>query len=225
MFQKTGKLIILIIGLICLADLSVFAQTEISINNRPLQDFAQLVNQKVSAKEVDLNAEFLVEMEGVFTKNGKLDLKQTKFTKSEGDKQIVDIAKTAIEAVNDSGWLGYIKELGITKVFVKAQQDKGNIAFVLKGEMLNDSKARLSAVALNFMLKMAVQQKKQIIEKNNPEIAGNFTTEQNRGDEIRLLESLNSSSEGKFFVINFSVAQGVKQEMIERRLKELNEQN
>jgi hypothetical protein len=218
MFQKTGKFLILVIGLICLAGLSVFAQTEISINKHPLRDFAQFVNEKVTAKEVDLNAEFLIELEGVLNKTGKFDIKQTKFTKSEGDKQIVDIAKTAIEAVNDSGWLVYLKELGVSKIFVKFQQDKENITVNIKSEMESNNRANAITSMVRTLLMIGKLKKQQ-------EIEGMITNKASLTDEIRLLESLNSSSEGKFFVLNFSMAQGVKQEMIERRLKELNEQN
>jgi hypothetical protein len=225
MFQKTGKFLILIIGLICTADLSVFAQTESLINKRPLQDFAKMVNEKVAAKEIDLNAEFLVEMEGVLTKNGKLDLKQTKFTKSEGDEKLVNVAKQAIESVNDGGWLGYLKQLGVTKVFVKFRQDKENISVSIKSEMESNSRANTTASAVKMLLMAGRQHKKQIIEKNNPEIAGNKSTEQNRSDEIHLLESLKSSSDGNFFVLNFLMTQSIKQEMIERRLKEINVKN
>jgi hypothetical protein len=208
MFQKTGKLIILIIGLICIADLSVFAQTEITINKRPLRDFARFVNEKVIAKEVDLNEEFLVELEGVLRKDGHFDIKQTKFTKSEGDKKIVDIAKNAIEAISDSGWLGYLSNIGVEKIKVSLSQDKQTFRTIIDGEQPTAEKARIISSAFNTLLKFAV-----MLDKDNSKKLGT--------DEKFLLSNTKAASEGNNFILKIEIPKVTFQEMIDRKLQEV----
>jgi hypothetical protein len=207
MFQKTGKLIILIIGLICLADLSVFAQTEISLNKRPLQDFAQFVNQKVTAKEVDLNDEFLVELEGVLGKDGRFDIKQTKFTKNEGNKQIVDVAKEAIEALGDSGWLGYLRNLGVEKIKVSLSQDKQTFRTIILSGHPNQNKANTISSGFRFLISTAL-----LMDKTSDRKLGE--------DEKLLLSSSKATSEGNNFILKIEIPKVLFQEMVNRKLQE-----
>ncbi len=61
--KKFGKSVFLACGLLLmLAALPVLAQKNVEINKKPLRDFADLVNQKIAGKKVDLNAPFSVEL-------------------------------------------------------------------------------------------------------------------------------------------------------------------
>ena len=94
--------------------------SEITINKVPLQKLGSDVKVKFDKKEIDLNQNFTVIADGVLTKDGKLDVTTDKKTgqpksrilKSDGDPQMVEIAKQAIAAVGDSGWLGYLRNHG-----------------------------------------------------------------------------------------------------------------
>ncbi len=208
MLKKTGKLIILVISLICLADLSVFAQTEITINKHLLQDFAENVKGKVDAKEIDLNAEFSVELEGVLSKDGHFDIKQTKFTKSDGDKQIVDIAKNAIEAVGDSGWLGYLRNLGIEKIKVSLSQDKQDFRAIISSEQPNQNKANTISSSFRALISLAL-----LMDKTSDKKLG--------ADEKLLLSNSKVTSEGNNFILKIEIPKVSFQEMISRKLQEV----
>src|SRR5687768_8765744 len=121
--RKFLKQISFICGLLLLlAAFPVFAQEkhsdEIVVNKKPLQDWASFLFDKIEKNEVDLTQSFLVELDGELTKEGKLDKQKSKFIRTEGDVQMVEIAKRAIEAFHDSGMFNYLLNLGIKKVNV-----------------------------------------------------------------------------------------------------------
>jgi hypothetical protein len=207
MLKKTGKSLILVIGLICLAGLSVLAQTEISINKHPLRDFAQFVNEKVAAKEVDLNDEFLVELEGVLGKDGRFDIKQTKFTKNEGNKQIVDVAKEAIEALGDSGWLGYLRNFGVEKVKVSLSQDKQTFRTTILSEEPTRNRANTIASGFRVLISSVL-----LMDKTSDRKLGE--------DEKLLLSSSKVTSEGNNFILKIEIPKVLFQEMVNRKLQE-----
>jgi hypothetical protein len=209
MFQKTGKSLILVIGLICLAGLSVFAQTEISINKTPLRDFAQFVNEKVTAKEVDLNAEFLVELEGILKKDGHFDIKQTKFTKSEGDEKIIEVAKNAIEAINDSGWFGYLSNIGVEKIKVSLSRDKQTFRTIILSEQPTQNRANTIASGFRFLISTALLMDKT----SNKNLSA---------DEKLLLSNTKAVSEGNNFILKIEIPKVLFQEVIGRKLQEVN---
>ncbi len=208
MRQKTGKLIFLIISLICLADLSVFAQTEITINKRPLQDFAQYIKTQVDAKEVDLNAEFSIELESILSKDGHFDIKQAKSIKSDSDKQIVEVAKNAIEAVGDSGWLGYLRNLGIEKIKVSLSQDKQDFRAIISSEQPNQNKANTISSSFRALISLAL-----LMDKTSDKKLG--------ADEKLLLSNSKVTSEGNNFILKIEIPKVSFQEMVSRKLQEV----
>jgi hypothetical protein len=209
MFQKIGKCLFLIICLICLAGLSVFAQSaaekEAGINKRPLKDFARLVSDKVTANKIDLTEEFSIEIESFLTKQGKLDAKRTKFQKTEGNENLVEIAKQAIQAVSDSGWLGYLQKLGVDKINVKLSQDKEIVKVIIACEQTSQEKARITSSAFNALLKLVVLSKKQ-----------NYQTISNT--ENMLLNGTKVTSEENRFIINFELPKSSVEMMIRDEL-------
>jgi hypothetical protein len=209
MLKKNGKSLILVIGLICLAGLSVFAQTEISINKTPLRDFAQFVNEKVTAKEVDLNAEFLVELEGILKKDGHFDIKQTKFTKSEGDEKIIEVAKNAIEAINDSGWFGYLSNIGVEKIKVSLSRDKQTFRTIILSEQPTQNRANTIASGFRFLISTALLMDKT----SNKNLSA---------DEKLLLSNTKAVSEGNNFILKIEIPKVLFQEVIGRKLQEVN---
>lgn len=184
-------------------------QNEIIINKMPIRDFGRYVVEKLKKDEVDLNAPFVVEFESVLGKEGKLDSKLSKFTKTEGDEKLVEIVKYAIAAVNDSGYLQYLQQIGGKKGFVSIQQDKDNFSVSIKSELVSDTEAKKLATGFNSVLQIAKYRKQRI------------GADENDKDELRLLEFALVKSEGKFLMLNFVMPQTVKQELINRKLNEL----
>lgn len=184
--------------------MSTDAINAVEINKKPLTDFADLVAIKWEAKEVDLNQPFLLVMNGVITKDGKLDREKSKFDLSQqkGDAKMIEIAKGAVEALGDSGFLTYLQVQGIDKITATVMQDDKDVKVLIIStqktvERANTVSSILSAVIVGGKLKA-----------------------ENPSDERTLLDAAKSIADGKNFVLQFAIPKSVAQEMINRKLKE-----
>ena len=110
--KKIVQIVFLACGLLLtVAAFPVFAQEEkVEINKMLFNNFVQIIKQKVDAGKIDLTESFSIELEGVLNKDGKLDAKKSKFTRSEGDAAMIEIGKSFIEAVGDSGFFRHLKD-------------------------------------------------------------------------------------------------------------------
>lgn len=180
------------------------AASKIEINKKPLTDFADEVAVKWSAKEIDLNQPFLVIMNGVLTPEGKLDREKSKFdaAKQKGDQKMIDTAKLAIEAVGDSGFLTYLKSLGVDKFALTLVQDDTQITAIISAPQKNENDAKTIASGLNGYISLGK------------------TTVENPSDERLLLDNAKVVADGKNLILNFVMPKPVAQEMINRKLKE-----
>lgn len=174
----------------------------IEINKKPLKILAGSISEKVKKNEVDIAAPFIVVAEGVLGKDGKFDLTKTVFTKNEGDEKMVAVAKEAMQAVNDSGWLSYLKALGNKKVVFSIQQDQDKITVLIQSEVDTEQKAASVASGLNTIISIGKLANKET-------------------DEGILLSGAIVTNQGKTFVLNFSLPQDIAQPMIKRKLAEV----
>lgn len=143
-----------------LATLSIFGQTDKDdfnqkFNKRPLQDFADGLNVQLDSGKVDLDKPFSITVDGYLTKDGRLDIKRTRFTKSEGDLQMVEIAKQAVEAVSDSNILSYLQQLGVEKVKIVFSQNESEVQASIVSEMPTEEKARTISSGLSGLFAIA----------------------------------------------------------------------
>lgn len=182
--------------------LSAIGDFNAKFNKKPLQDFADEVIIKTDgAEKIDLTKPFMVEVQGVLNKEGKLDLKQTRFVDDDGDPKMVDVAKAAIEAVNNSGLLSYLRDQGVEKItFVLEQNDK-ELTAVIRGELPNESKAKTVSSGLRGLLAIAKVT--------------------NRDDDLKkLMDAANFGNQDKNFVMNFALPKKDAHEMINKKLQE-----
>lgn len=202
------KLIGVMSCLLVLATLSIFGQGD-NVNNRfnrkPLQDFADNLNQKLDKGDVDLDKPFSVTLEGYLAKEGrfdlsKFDLKRTKFTKSEGDEKIVAVAKDAIVAVSDSELLTYLRDLGVEKFKVVFLQNENDISVVMSSEMLNESKARTLASGFNILINGAKMNVKETEVK-------------------AMLNATKFSTQTNNFIINFTMPKTEAHQLLKNELQ------
>ena len=152
-----NKINLLFCGVVLmLAAFPVLAQDiqapEYVINEKPLRDFADLLRQKIDNK-VDLNAPFIVELESVLDKNGRLDAGKSKFIRSDGNEEIVDIAKSAIEAINNSGFLIYLRDFNAGKINLSLVQNESQTYAVIVLEQISPEKAKTAVSGFNTLLK------------------------------------------------------------------------
>lgn len=191
------------IAVIMLAAFPVFAQdySGIEINRKPLRDFTDLVIDRLQKNELVLSDNFLVEVEGELDQNGKFDPQKTKYIRAEGKEQIVNAAKSAVEAVNDSGMFGYLKQLGAKKINLVFSQDDAQIYAVINFQLDSDRRAKSTKSMLDLLL---------AVSKTNSK----------NDDEKALLNATIISPNDKTVTIKTSVEKSVGQEMIQRKLNE-----
>ncbi len=178
--------------------------TAVEINRKPLTDFADDVVAKWDAKEVDLDKPFTIVLNGVLTADGRLDREKSKFdvAKQAGDPEMIDVAKAAMEAVGDSGFLTYLKNLDVDRVTVTLVQDDEKITALVSSMQKTPEKAKTVASGLSFAIMVGK------------------STVRNPSDERTLLDGAKVTAEGNSFVLNFAIPKPVAQEMITRKLKE-----
>lgn len=181
-------------------DLASMPVAEDIINKKPLQDFGDDVLDKVTAKKVDLAKPFMVVMQGAITKEGKFDPKKSGYLKTGGDEEMINVAKSAIEAIGDSGLLTYLEKLGVENVNFTLVQDDKQIYAIITSEQKNENRAKLVSSGLN-----------NIISIGKPTIK--------EADTLTLLNAAKIEAQGKNFVMNFSLEKTIAQELINRQLQ------
>jgi hypothetical protein len=188
---------------------------EVVINKAPLKTFAADVKTKVLKKEVDLSQNFKVIANGVINKDGKLVINLDKKTKkpvliAEGNEQMVEVAATAIAAIGDSGWLGYLRNQDIEKINFTVVQDNDNLQVIITSDLTTPERANTVTSGLNGVIQAAF-----FADKNNIKKLGE--------DEKVLLSNakvLVNPDNKKQFVLNFVLPKQTAQEMITRKLNE-----
>jgi hypothetical protein len=189
------------IAVITLAAFPVFAQDKPEINRKPLNDFTDLVINRLQTGQLVLSDNFLVEVEGELDKNGKFDLQKTKYIRAEGNEESVNTAKSAFEAVSDSGVFGYFTQLGAKKINLIFAQNDEQIYTVINFELDSARRAKSAKSVFDLALMMS----KQTLKNE---------------DEKVLLNATIVSVNDKTVTIQTSVEKSVGQEMIQRKLTE-----
>ncbi len=182
------------------------------INKRPFKDLGNLVNDLKAKNAINLETPFLVNAKGKLTKDGKLDPKTFKFvqaTSSDPDHKMIEIVKEGIEAINDSGYLNYLKDLSGKDLDLLVQQNDQTLSAVIQSEMESETRAKSITSGLKFLIGLKKGQ------KESP------TADQNDKDDLLLLNGATVVADGKKVVITFTVPKDVVQQMIQRKLDEL----
>lgn len=178
-------------------------------NNQPLKDYADVISAKANPEDpkqtkVDLKQAFTVVMDGVLTKEGNLDTKKSKFVKGEGSQEMIDVAKGAIEAVNNSGLLKYLqdeKNPKDVKINFAFTQNDENLTAVIRVDKANEALARTFSSGFKLLIDIAKINVKE--------------------EEVQtLMKAAKFSSEGKSFILNFSIPKEDAHKMINQKLQE-----
>ncbi|CAN5641353.1 hypothetical protein BH24ACI2_BH24ACI2_02660 [soil metagenome] len=185
------------------------AVAEVEINKKPFEDLGDALNDKLAKKEVDLSKPFTVVLDGTITADGKLDSnpKKSRFIKLEGDKEMINVAKDALQAVGDSGFLGYLKNNGIDRVNFTMMQDDKQIYIIIISDQKTSEKAGTVASGFNTLLsgiKFADQNGLKKLDENSKTLVNNSKV----------------TNDGKNFVLNFTLPKQDAQNLINRSLKE-----
>lgn len=181
-------------------DLTDFALAKWSTNKDykvDLKPFKVVLDGKLVKKEV-------TDEKGAVIEVVKFDPKKTSWNKKEesGDAEMIEVARQAVEKVGDSGFLGYLYNLGAENIQITLEQVDGKVLVFLKSDMKTEQKAKTMASGLGvFMAGVKIGLKTD--------------------DEKALMNSAKSpTSEGKFFIIQVEMTKDQAQEMIQRNLIE-----
>ncbi|HKO45423.1 MAG TPA: hypothetical protein VJU84_19265 [Pyrinomonadaceae bacterium] len=171
------------------------------INKKALKDFAAYANELKTQGKLDLNKPFEIVIEAVLDENGKL--KDPKFTKKEGDPNLVELFGRMIAALNDSGFLVYLKPIDKdnpgTKVVFTVKQGEKEVLASVESEASSDASARVLASGFNAALALGADSR-----------AGK--------DEEVLLRNTTASPNGKKIVFNFNMPRQAVVDLIKKQL-------
>jgi hypothetical protein len=175
---------------------------ENQINKKVLKDFANYANDLKNQGKLDLDKPFEIVIEAELDEQGKL--KNARFTKKEGDENLVDLFGKMVAALNDSGFLTYLQPIskdnpGATVKITVKQGEKEVLASV-ESEASSPQRAESLARALNNLLYFG---------------AG---TRAGKDEEV-LMKNTNATPDGKKVVVNFSMPRQSVVDMIKKQLE------
>ena len=176
---------------------------ENQINKQVLKDFAAYANELKKSGKLDLNQPFEVVIEAELDQNGKL--KDPKFTKKTGDPNLIDLFGRLIAALNDSGFLIYLKPIHKdnpdAKVVFTIKQGEKEVFATVESEASSPDNARVLAKALNAALVFGAGSR-----------AGK--------DEAVIMRNTNAAApDGKKIVVNFSMPRQDVVDLIKKNIE------
>ncbi len=171
------------------------------INKKAMKDFANYANDLKKQGKLDLNQPFEIVIEAELDENGKLQNAQ--FTKKAGDENLVDLFGRMIAALNDSGFLVYLKPLDKdnpgSKVVFTIKQGQSEVLATVESEASSTESARLLAKGFNAALVFGAESR-----------AGK--------DEEILLRNTSAEPVGKKIVFNFTMPRQAVVDLIKKQL-------
>ncbi|MDQ1707897.1 MAG: hypothetical protein QOJ88_1108 [Pyrinomonadaceae bacterium] len=176
---------------------------ENEINKKAMKDFAAYALDLKNQGKLDLNQPFEIVIEAELDQDGKL--KDPKFTKKAGDPNLVDLFGRMVSALNDSGFLVYLKPLDKdnpgTKVVFTVKQGETDVLATVESEASSIDSARVLAKGFNVALMLGAQSR-----------AGK--------DEEVLLRNTSAEPVGKKIVFNFTMPRQAVVDLIKKQLAE-----
>lgn len=174
---------------------------ENEINKKAMKDFAIYANDLKKQGKLDLDKPFEIVIEAELDENGKL--KNAQFTKKAGDPNLVDLFGRMVSALNDSGFLIYLKPLDKdnpgSKVVFTIKQGETEVIATVDTEASSVDSARLLAKGFNAALVIGAESR-----------AGK--------DEEILLRNTTASPNGKKIIFNFTMPRQAVVDLIKKQL-------
>ena len=171
------------------------------INKQALKDFGNFANNLKNQGKLDLNQPFEIVIESELDANGKL--KNPKFTKKAGDPNLIELSGRMISALNDSGFLVYLKRINEdnpgTKVIFTVKQDQTEIVATVESDAASVGSARRLSQAFNFLL------------------ATGAKSREGKDEEV-LLKNTTVSPDGRRIKFNFTMPRQPVVDLIKKQL-------
>jgi hypothetical protein len=174
---------------------------EAELNKQVLKDFAKYANELKDQHKLDLDKPFEMVIEAELDQNGKLV--NPRFTKKAGDPNLVDVFARMVAALNDSGFLIYLKPISKDNphaaVVFTIKQGETDLVASVESETSSPTSARVLAKAMNAALVFGASSR-----------AGK--------DEEVLMRNTNVTPDGKKVLVNFSMPRQTVVDMIKKQL-------
>jgi hypothetical protein len=171
------------------------------INKQALKDFGNFANEMKNQGKLDLTQPFEIVIEASLDENGKL--KDPKFTKKAGDPNLIELSGRMIAALNDSGFLIYLKRINQdnpgTKVVFTVKLDQSEVAASVESDASSPGSARGLANLFNILLAAGAKSREG-------------------KDEEMLLKNTTVAPDGKRIKFNFTMPREPVVELIKRQL-------
>jgi hypothetical protein len=191
---------------------SAFAQEpvrDVTINKRPFVDLGVHINELIEQKRLDLDTPFLVVASGALDQNGKIKRSTFKFIKMEGPSPtMLDVVKSTITALIDSGYLQYLSTLGVSEIRIRAEQDSNEFSFSLESQLANESRPKTIATLVNSLIEMKKREK-----------VGTEETQAQK-DDLLLLQGATALANGKMWSFGLHIPKAEFQDLLGRKLAE-----
>lgn len=183
--------------------------SSVEINKRPIADLGNEINALKEKGPLNLESEFSISAKGRLDRNGRFDPKTFRYGPATGkDEAVVNIVKDSIEALNEAGYLAYIKDVVGKELGFVLTQNADNLEATFQTDLDNDSLAKQRKSSLDLLISLAKSRK----------VGANAT--QNDKDDLVLLEGVQTEVVGKTLKIRFVVPKAIAHPMIQRKLAE-----
>ena len=174
---------------------------ETEINKKPLKDFAAHANDLKNQGKLDLNKPFEVVIEATLDENGKL--KGARVVDKDGDPNLVDMFRKMVEALNDSGFLIFLKPINQdnpgASVKITIKQGDQQILASVETESSSPGSAKSLSQTLNTLLVFGARSR-------------------DGKDEAELMKNTSAAPDGKRVVVNFAMPRQTVLDMIKKQM-------
>lgn len=174
---------------------------ETEINKKPLKDFAAHANDLKNQGKLDLNKPFEVVIEATLDENGKL--KGAHVADKAGDENLVNMFREMVEALNDSGFLIFLKPIKQdnpgASVKITIKQGEQQILASVETESSSPGSAKSLSNTLNNLLVLGALSR-------------------NGKDEALLMKNTSAAPDGKRVVVNFAMPRQTVLDMIKKQM-------
>jgi hypothetical protein len=184
------------------AENNVDLPEENQLNKQVLKDFAKYAEELKKEGKLDLDKPFEVVIEAELDPAGKLV--NPRFTKKAGDPNLVDLFARMVAALNDSGFLIYLKPISKDNpratVKFTIKQGESDVLASVESEASSADSARTLAKGFNAVLGFGAM------------------TRAGKTEEV-LMKNTNATPDGKKVVVNFSMPRQSVVEIIKKQLE------
>ena len=175
---------------------------ENQLNKQVLKDFAKYAEDLKKQGKLDLDKPFEVVIEAELDPSGKLV--NPRFTKKSGDPNLVDLFARMVAALNDSGFLVYLKP-------ISKDNPRATIKFTIKqGE--TDVLASVESEA------SSADSARDLAKGFNAVLGFGALTRAGKTEEV-LMKNTNATPDGKKVVVNFTMPRQSVVDIIKKQLE------